>query len=454
MNEIVQMAGANREYMGQTTINPFGLIVLVILGLSVITLQRRYAIISFLIMACFISSAQRIVIFSIDFNFLRILVIFGLFRVLLKNEWKCLVFKKIDLAIILWACSATLVYTIQNGTFSALVNRLGFSFDALGMYFLFRCLIKNYDDFRDLAKGVIVLSIPVAVAFLFEHFTRRNLFSIFGGVPSITIVREGRLRCQGPFTVCILAGCFWASLMPLIATCWWNNLKEKKWAFIGLFNSMIIVICCSSSTPVMAVNFGVIGGCLFYFRYQMRIIRWGLVLTMITLHIIMQAPVWHLIARVTAVSGSTGWHRYHLINEAINNFKEWFLLGTINTSHWGWGLQDVTNQYILEGIRGGLITLILFIYVIVLAFQRIGQLWKNASNKQTLIMSWALGISLFIHCMNFIGVSYFGQIIVVWYLTLAIVGSLSPLNQSAVPVKAYEKYYLNKKIIQAHSTYS
>ena len=38
-----------------------------------------------------------------------------------------------------------------------------------------------------------------------------------GGVPEITVVREGRLRCQGAFAHPILAGCFWAEQLPLIA---------------------------------------------------------------------------------------------------------------------------------------------------------------------------------------------------------------------------------------------
>ena len=43
-------------------------------------------------------------------------------------------------------------------------------------------------------------------------------------------------------------------------------------------------------------------------------------------------------------------------------------------------------------------------------------------------MAWALGVSLFIHCVIFIGVSYFGQSMMLWYLMLAMIGSLSALH--------------------------
>ncbi len=38
--------------------------------------------------------------------------------------------------------------------------------------------------------------------------------------------------------------------------------------------------------------------------------------------------------------------------------------------------------------------------------------------------SWAVGASLLVHCAAFIGVAYFGQVYVVWYLGLSIIGSL------------------------------
>ena len=60
-------------------------------------------------------------------------------------------------------------------------------------------------------------AIPTAIIFLNEARTGRNLFAAFGGVPSLTDMREGKLRCSGAFGNSILAGCFWASLIPLMA---------------------------------------------------------------------------------------------------------------------------------------------------------------------------------------------------------------------------------------------
>ena len=64
-----------------------------------------------------------------------------------------------------------------------------------------------------------------------------------------------------------------------------------------------------------------------------------------------------------------------------------------------------------------------------IAFRSIGRFEECVGTSQTKrAMSWALGVSLFIHCVIFIGVSYFGQSMMMWYLMLAMIGSLSALH--------------------------
>jgi hypothetical protein len=414
------------EWKDVTNIHPLGLAVVLILGLVMLFVARRWAILPMLIIACFISAVQKITILSLDFNLLRIMVFFGICRLFLKKEYLSFIWKPLDIAIVLWALSSMLILTLQQGDFSTFINRLGFAFDVFGMYFLFRCLIQDWMDVDCIVKSIIWISIPVMAAFLLENRTGHNMFSVFGGVPAITVVREDRLRCQGAFSNPIIAGCFWASLMPMFAAIWWKSAEDKIFAITGLITSFVIVVCCSSSTPLMGVISGLIGGLFFLLRRQMRIVRWAVLLTLIALHMVMKAPVWHLISRVSAVGGSTSYFRYALINGAIQHFSEWALLGTKSTAHWFWGAQDVCNQYVLEGVEGGFVTLCLFVVVIAIAFREVGRLWRlQIRNSYKLALSWALGVSLFVHCTNFIGVSYFDQIWILWYLLLAIIGSLS-----------------------------
>ena len=182
-----------------------------------------------------------------------------------------------------------------------------------------------------------------------------------------------------------------------------------------------------------------IGGIMFLQRDKMRRIRWGVLATVIGLHLVMKAPVWHLISRVSAVGGSTSYHRYMLIDSAIRNFNEWWLFGITTTANWFHNAIDLTNQYVAEGVRGGLLTLIFFILSIAIAFRSVGRTWRRVKDdKAKLAMSWALGVSLFVHCVNFIGVSYFGQIIILWYMILAIITSIDLVTQKAYIAKQSE----------------
>ncbi len=48
---------------------------------------------------------------------------------------------------------------------------------------------------------------------------------------------------------------------------------------------------------------------------------------------------------------------------------------------------------------------------------------KRAEKRSDQLLLWGLGASLFVHCVCFIGVSYFGQIQYLWFITLAIASS-------------------------------
>lgn len=414
-------------------VHPVGLLAIVLLGICVLALPRRWSAIPLLVMASFVPAAQRIIIATLDFDFLRIMVIFGFIRLLYRKEYRGFVWNPLDKVLVMWVASAIFFNVVQMGSVSAFVNRLGFGFDSIGMYFLFRCLIKNWSDMDGIVVGIVLISIPEAVCFLIENQTARNPFAFFGGVSEFTNLRQGRLRCGGPFSHPILAGCFWASFLPLMASQWWKSSKGKFVAVTGCSMGLIMVFCSASSTPVMGVIAAFVGGLMFYARHSMKAVRQGVFLSLVGLHFIMEAPVWHLIARVSAVGGSTGYHRFLLIDKAISNFGDWFLYGCSGYTVAGWGIWkgDVTNQYILEGVRGGFVTMVLFFAIIVVAFRKIGKLWRSQTgHPYHLAISWALGVSLFAHCMMYLGVSYFGQTIIAWYLLLAMIGSLSVVSSA------------------------
>ncbi len=417
------------EWMGHTTVNPVGLAVLIVLGLALVLLPRRLSIVPVLIMASFVAGAQRIVIATLDFDFLRVLILFGWARVMLRGELAGFRWKRIDTLVCCWAVAGTVTFSVLQATGSSFVYRMGWAFNIIGGYFLFRCLVRNWSDVATIAKTFALLSLPVACFFLLEHTTGRNLFATFGGVPEITMIRQGRLRCQGAFAHPILAGCFWAVGLPLVVSLWWTKYRQRWLLVAGTIGCLVIIITCASSVPLGATMAALIGGLAFYVRDRLRLVRWSILGALAALHVMMPRPVWYLFAQLDLAGGSTGWHRYWIIDLAVNNFGDWWLIGARNPSSWQsvFPALDITNQYILEGVQGGLITLVFFVAIIVEAFAGIGRLLPRVTSRRTeLALAWGLGVSLFVHVMCFWGVSYFGQINMLWYLSLAMIASLSP----------------------------
>ncbi|MFP4216368.1 MAG: O-antigen ligase family protein [Phycisphaerae bacterium] len=429
--------GGFGDWYGQTTVHPLGLAVLTLLAAALFAVRRQHAIIPFLILMCLIPAAQRIVVASLDFTFYRLLIMAGIARVFAKGEHRSFRWNTLDTMVVAWVASGIVVMTAEYGTVTALINRLGWALDQAGAYLVFRCLVRDREDLHTLVRAVVILAVPVAAFLAFEWATQRNIFSIFGGVPAKTMIRDGRLRCQGPFSHPIMAGCFWASLLPLVLVFWHNHTSRRFVAALGTAAVLLIVAACASSTPLLTVGAGLLAYGFYFFRRHTRGARWAILFMLIGLHFAMAKPVWHLMARVNIVGGSTGWHRYYIFDTFIRHFDDWWLLGESDVLSWGvWQMRDITNQYVLEGLRGGLLSLTFFVASIVFAFIYAGRALRRVSNPRDRRIIWALGAWVLTHALTFFGISYAGQISLLWVLALACLGSAVTMRfESTAPAR-------------------
>ena len=417
-----QKAEEIRGMFAETRVHPLGLALLVLFGICMLLMPRKYSLWPLVFVSCFIPPSQQLIILSLNFQFQRIMILFAYSRILLRSEYKGIQLHFIDYVVVAHAITKAMVYTLQYGTAQAFISQTGVGFDTLGMYLTFRCLIKSLDDLRSFTLGLIVASVPCAAAFTLEHFTGRNIFSVFGYVSEITQLREGKLRCQGAFVHPIIAGVFWASILPLVVTRLFASNMNRFVTILGIICPLICVIFCASSHPIMTVAMSIAVGSLYPWRRYTKVMRWGLLIVLVTLHMSMKSPVWSLIARIDLAGGSTGHHRYRLINGAVDNFSSWWMLGTRTTEAWGFGLWDVTNQYIAEGVTGGLATMLLFILLMTLTFKQLGQRIALADiygTTEERVIFWALGVTLFVHAVGFNAVSYFGQAMLLVWLSFA-----------------------------------
>lgn len=395
------------------------IIITVLLGFLSIILPRKLFLLPYVIAACFIPADQRIIIMGVDFTVLRILVVCGVFRLFVRNELRFVKKSGYDVLLLSWTILGVFVFVVQWGNTQALINRSGVLFDILGLYWIFRQTIGSWKEIYRVMKMFAVCGIILTGFVAFERMTKTNPFDYLGDV--VTGFHRGRYRCRGPYPHSIILGLFWITLCPLFYA--FLKYDKKKMLWVGaIAASLAMMIMSASSTPIMTF-FAVI---VFWFLYKYRIYGKHILMSIcgmaVILHFIRGKPVWHLISRIDIFGGSTGWHRYHLINEAINRFGEWCLLGTQSTEHWGYGLGDVTNQYVLEGVRGGFATVVLFVALLVWSVRISGKYSMQRIPLAVKLAAWSICVMTLGHCVSFIAVSYFGQIKMLLYMNFAIIG--------------------------------
>lgn len=413
---------------GDTFITPLALGVLLLACMLILLLPRRYVVIPFLFAGLLMTVRQQIVVAGFHFAIYRLLILIGWIRILCdtcstrRNPFPRI--NSLDKAILLWALCNAIMYTILWRVVGAFVNRLGFLYATIGCYFLLRYFIRDHEDVIRTIKVFSVVLLPIAIVMCVEHLTGWNPLSVLGGVPEYSSVRNGLVRAQGPFLHAITAGTFGAMLLPLFVALWRDGKENYLVAGLGIFSSGAITISSASSTPVMTLLAGIVGLCFWPLRKNMRVLRWGLVLALVMLHVSMKAPAWFLINRVSAVIGGTGWHRAELIDQFIRRFGEWWLVGTQTNATWGVDMWDAINAYVNAGVEGGLITFILFLSVFFYAYKRIGftrKLAEKVHKDESLI--WALGAALFGNTVAFFGITYFDQSAIAWYALLAMISA-------------------------------
>ncbi len=397
-----------------TVLHPLIAAEMAIAIILILCLRRRSVIAPFLWMLFTVPLGQVVVMGGVHFTVFRIIILVGLARWVASSRAQSggrLVdgFNSIDWLVTLWAISGTVINTVQFMETQALIKNLGGFLDLLGGYLVLRFLIQDRDDVRRTLKVLAVITVVMSCCMIGEQITAQNVFGLLGGIPLHPQIRDGHVRSQGAFAVYIEAGLFGANLLPLFV--WlWTDRKFKAAACMGIVGGTIMVITSRSSTPVLAYGAAIFAFCLWRFRSHMRVFRQALVFTLVMLHLVMKAPVWALIARIDLTGSSAGDHRYHLVDATIRHFSEWWLLGNNNYPNWGYGMWDLSDQYVAVALTGGLLTLVLFFGILTRSFSLLGKARKHVAGdfKEEWFL-WSLGAALFANMVGWFGLACWAQ---------------------------------------------
>ena len=166
---------------------------------ALLALPRRWAPVPLLICACYTTRVGAIDFGPFTFTILRLLVLVGLIRVIVRRERFEGGLNGLDWLIVLWGVWDVASVAFHAHPSSQVVLRLRQLFDAWGMYFLFRSFCRSWDDVSRLASAFAILLVPLAVLMLSEKMTGYNPFAILGASEFAEHARgNGGLPRQGP----------------------------------------------------------------------------------------------------------------------------------------------------------------------------------------------------------------------------------------------------------------
>lgn len=416
-------------------VHPVVLCAVLAAGASILLLPRRHIIVPLLGAALFIPLDQVILIGPLHWTMLRVIVLLGWIGVLARTlaPRQPLLsggLNAMDKALMLWAAVAAFNIVLLWHTPAAFINQLGALYNVFGIYFLLRILVRDNRDAGRAMQTLTWIAVGVAAMMMLDLASGERMYAtLHGSRPhggEALWGRLGALRAVAGFGNPVSAGVFGATLMPLSLALWWKG--NRRTAVAGLCAASLIVAASVSSTPVLAYLAAMLGLFLWPLRRHLRLLRWSAAISLLGLQLLMNAPVWALIQRGGVVGGSSGYHRYILVDRFFQHFWDWWLLGARHAGEWGYLSNDIANQYVGIGESAGLLPLLLFIAAIVYAFKYLGRARQAAENSSDRHFLWAVGCALFAHVVAFFGLSYFDQLIVSWYALLAIISAV------AVPV--------------------
>lgn len=396
-------------------------------SITLVAVPRAWAPLPFIMTACYLSISQSLEVGPFTFTAIRVLIAVGIIRVVLRGERLAGGMHGLDWLIVAWSAWACVSALLHENPLGELTWRLGLVYNTAGIYFLLRVFCSSIEDVVRLSQATAIVLLPLAVEMLYEKvggFT--SLFYVLEGNPTDLRVRDGRVRALGPFAHPILAGTVGAVSLPMMVGMW---NRRRVMSCMGILACLCIIACSASSGPILSALAALFALAMWRYRSHMKQLRWLAVLTYVALALAMKAPVYYLIGRVDVAGGSTGWHRARLIDSAIADLGAWWIAGTDYTRDWAPSPgptpnhTDITSQYLMAAVLGGLPLLFLFIAGLAKGFSIVGKRLSENASVQDQFVLWALGAGLFAHAATLVSVSYFDQSFVFLYVVLAAIGS-------------------------------
>jgi hypothetical protein len=412
----------------------------ILCSVLVLTLRPKYALVVYITALLWFPDYLRVSIGTIDISVGRIVVTVLLLRCLnndqLRSRFKWSPLDK-------WVTLSMVVYVgmtlITQPTFASIENRGGFVIDTWFTYLAARFILTDREKLVSIIKCIGIALIPLAILGCVESvtgwqpFVPLRRFRPWNPLAKTEEIRRemrwGLTRAVGPFSHPILFGSGFAMFLPLI----YSLRYEKNWrTFAYMLSAITIVGALSSMSSGPWVMIIVISFCFVMENYKqwLKPMLKLLIISCIVIEILSNRTFYHVIFSRASQLGGAGWHRARLIDAAIEHFNEWWLAGYGGKDP-GWGhyfgmsFTDVTNEFILAGVKYGIAGIIVLCGVLVVAYKNLISAYKKSTHPAMKSLCWSFGSILFAITVVWMSVSFFGQLLPLFYCVLGMIGSVS-----------------------------
>jgi len=368
----------------------------------------------------------------------RIVVAVLLLRCLLnarlraKFEW-CRLDWWVTFAAITNLCIALIAWKLPMT--KSFQNESGHIMDTYFAYLAARFCLTDYKATVTSIKWIAIALIPLAMLGVIESYTGwAPYYKLVVYCPWTQITepalseRTGFYRAIGSSAHPIMFGAAFIMFLPLV---YWLRHQASHWRTgsyviagflaIGAFSSM-------SSGPAMMLFITIGFLAIERAKYLLKPLLICAVFGCFLIGIISNRPFYHVIVSYADPLGGTGWHRAKLIDLAIEHFNEWWFLG-YGAQDPGWGSAlgmvqtDITNHYIVTGVKYGLLGVITLCGILAVSARTLVQLHKSVKFPLLVSLYWALGAIVVTLVISFNSFTPFGQAETLFCCILGFVGS-------------------------------
>jgi hypothetical protein len=413
-----------------------------ILSVLVIILRPKYAFVTYIIGLLWYPAYLAVSIGTIDILVGRFVVAVLLMRCFFDDSIRRkFTWNRLDTLVTLSMVVYVGAYLITqvNPIAQTLESRAGFVMDTWCAYLAARFIVTDRKKLITIIKCISIALIPLAILGIIESVTGwRAFFPLWRYSPWFVegvggFIREGRFglaRAVGPFSHAILFGGGFAMFLPLV---YYLRREKGEWRSLAyvIFGIVLLgALSSMSSGPWVMVI--VVIFCLLMENHKKFIkpLFVFLVISCILIGIASNRPFYHVIASWANPLGGASWHRAKLIDLAIEHFNEWWVVG-YGEKDPGWGPQlgmgvtDLTNEYILKGVRYGILGVIALCAVLAKSFRSLIATYGRLKQPALKSLCWAFGCLLFSVTVAWMSVSFFGQLSTLVYCSIGMIGSLS-----------------------------